>query len=420
MPSPKLPSLFFDAKAGGYWLPLPSAKYLLLGKTDVSLHMRHAGVDGEKDRKSGELSQLERLFMVAQTERSVDYAGPLAGHQIGAFETTDGKRILVTAQARIVEKAKSKSAPFIERFLSQLLGPEQTTALCHWLKVARTAQISRSFSPGQMLVLAGPPGCGKSLLQSLITEFLGGRVGKPYSYMVGETAFNSEICAAEHWQIEDENSSTDIRTRRKFAASIKDATVNLNVRIHAKGREAIALPLFRRITLSVNNEPDNLMILPPLDESILDKVFLLKCSMAKITSDREATWAWITKELPFFIAYVESLRIGPSVACPRFGVRAYHHPELLDALNEIASETLLLGLINEELRSEWEKNDEWEGTADELERRLRTSGFRFAVEKLLHYPSACGRYLGLLAGKLPERVKLRRSNGKNIWRIAKP
>ena len=422
MATAKLPSLFFDARAGGYWIPLPSSKFLLLSKTDVSLHMRHAGVDGEKERKGGELSQLERLFMVAQTERSVDYAGPLAGHCIGPFLTSDGKRVLVTSQARIPERGKGK-CPFIERFLEQLLGAEQMHVFALWLKVARRAQESGTFAPGQIVVLAGPSNCGKSLLQSLVTEFLGGRVGKPYPYMVGETGFNSEVCASEHWQIEDENSSTDIRTRRKFAASIKEATVNQNVRIHAKGREAVTLPLFRRLTLSVNDEPENLMILPPLDGSIMDKMHLFKCSMAKLPEDRAVTWQTIVKELPAFVAVCESFRIPKHMVCSRFGVKAWHHPELMEAVNDVAPEARLLALIDEVLETYWRKNDaadDWQGSAEELEKQLRASSFNFAVDKLLHYSSACGVYLGRIAAKLPGRFSLRRSNGKNIWRIQRP
>ena len=174
---------------------------------------------------------------------------------------------------------------------------------------------------------------------------------------------------------------------------------------------------------AVNDEPENLMILPPLDGSIMDKMHLFKCSMAKLPEDRAVTWQTIVKELPAFVAVCESFRIPKHMVCSRFGVKAWHHPELMEAVNDVAPEARLLALIDEVLETYWRKNDaadDWQGSAEELEKQLRASSFNFAVDKLLHYSSACGVYLGRIAAKLPGRFSLRRSNGKNIWRIQRP
>lgn len=415
----KLPELFFDARAGGYWLPLPCGRFLNLDKRDVAVHLRHAGLN--PDEQIGPLNALEKSYLVAQTERPVDYAGPLAGHAVGAFKTTDGKSVLVTQQAKIPDMTKLRSAPFYEKFLDELLGPEQLHHFCLWLMVARKSQLKGDFRPGQMCVFAGPSNCGKSLTQAIVTEFLGGRVGKPYRYMIGETAFNSDVCAAEHWCIEDENASTDIRTRRKFGASLKEATVNQLISVHAKGREAITLPLFRRVTLSCNDEPENLMILPPLDPSIIDKVNLYRCRMAKLPAERSETWERVKKELPTFIAYVMSLKVPTSMRCARFGVAAYHNADLMEAVSQVAPETRLLALIDQILETEWKHTGNvWSGTAEELEHHLRKSAFSYAVDRLLTYSSACGTYLARLAQHHPTRFEARKVKGKTQWLIREP
>jgi hypothetical protein len=414
----KIPELFFDARGDGYWLRLSSGRYLQLGKKDVSLHLMQAGL--VPDQMMGPMRAIDRAYWVAQVERSVDYAGPLAGHRCGAFCTQDGKRVLVTSEARIPDRGKDEDCPFLEKFLGELLGhdADQLSRLLGWFNVTRKAQLAGDFRPGQMLVLAGPSGCGKSLFQSFVTAFLGGRVGKPYRYMTAETSFNSDVCAAEHWAIEDENASTDIRTRRTFGASLKEATVNVEISIHAKGREAITLPLFRRVTLSVNDEPENMMILPPLDASILDKVMLFRCAPATVPEDRRKTWETILKELPAFVRLVEKHRIAERAKDRRFGVAAYHSPALLELLNDVAPETRLLNLVDEVMGADFGGPHKcWTGTAEELERCLRASPFSFAVEKLLHYSSACGVYLGRLAGRFPDRFHSAKVKGKTRWTI---
>jgi energy-coupling factor transporter ATP-binding protein EcfA2 len=428
---PPEPDIYFDARSGTYWLKLPhTPRFLNLDGRNVKLHLMRGEfrIDPEDDfgLKAG-----DRVLTTAQLERWVDYAGPLSGHGIGIVNLNAGGRILVTSAAYPVEPAKKSDCPMLERFMAELFGAEQADVVLYWLKCARESLAKRDFRPGQLLVLAGPSGCGKSLFQSIVTLLLGGRSAKPYRYMIGETQFNSDLAGAEHLVIEDENASADIRSRRKFGASIKEFTVNTEMSVHAKGRQAITLPTFKRMTLSVNDEPENLMILPPMDGSLLDKVTLLKCSPATIGEDREQTWKTITNEVPALCRHLSQIRVPARLKDARFGVKAYHHPDILELLCAISPEQRLLNLIDEVLftrRSgedakhfEERVGDGWQGTAEQLEREIRdpASGFGFAVDKLLYFASACGTYLARLASQQPERFIQKRSKGKSFWTIAR-
>jgi len=411
-----IPILFFDSRGSGYWLRLGSNRFLLLDSSNAKMHLREGGYSAEKF--IGSLNEIERELWFAQVGNSIDYAGPLAGHRCGLLVTSDGGKVLVTSEPKpdVFEVPTSKTRfPKLEKFLGELLGQEQFTYFLAWAKCARHSLYLGDFRPGQMLVLAGPSGCGKSLLQALITEFLGGRMAKPYRYMIGETTFNAELAAAEHLMIEDEHASVDIRARRKFGAALKDFTVNQSMSIHAKGRQAIILPTFKRISLSVNDEPENLMILPPLDASILDKLTFFKCSPAEIGADRKTTWHELTSELPAFASYLAQWKIPRSMRCSRFGVQAFHNAELLQLVGETSPETRLLALLEEVVFAK--RQVEWDGTAEELERELRCSPFAFAVEKLLYFSSACGVYLARLAHHDPQRFICRKHNGKTLWTI---
>lgn len=413
MEATKLPEVYYDQFSGGYWLKTDARRFLRLGTDDLKLHLRLAGL--RKDEMVGPLNQLEKATTTAQLERAVDYAGPLAGHRCGLMETTDGRRILVTSEPKDVftRSTADPECPHLEKFFGQLVGPVQLPFLLGWLKFARASLLAGDFRPGQMLALAGESGCGKSLLQALITEFLGGRMAKPYRYMTAQTPFNADLAGAEHLMIEDECASTDIRTRRAFGTAIKDFTVNSTQSIHAKGRTAVTLTTYKRLTLSVNNEPENLAILPPFDGSLDGKIILLKCAPARLAESREENWRKLAGELPNLAAYLQRWRVPKSLAEDRCGIKAYHHPELLEALNELAPEFRLLSLIDQCV-----KEFPWSGSAEALEVELRNASggvFRWSIERLLPYPSACGTYLGRLAQKLPDRVRSTRSKGKTRW-----
>ena len=103
-------------------------------------------------------------------------------------------------------------------------------------------------------------------------------MASPYQYMTGATLFNSEMFKAEHLVVEDNAASTDIRARRNFGSFVKTITVNECQPCFGKGRETLNLTPFWRLSISVNDEPENLMVLPPIDESIEDKLILLRRS----------------------------------------------------------------------------------------------------------------------------------------------
>ena len=126
---------------------------------------------------------------------------------------------------------------------SNMLGP-QTDYVYGWLKVALEYLRENKRGPGQALVLAGEHDTGKSLIQNLFTQLLGGRSAKPYRYMTEQTSFNSELFAAEHLVIEDKPASSDLRIRRKFGSYIKIVTVDETQSFHAKNRPALTLDRF--------------------------------------------------------------------------------------------------------------------------------------------------------------------------------
>lgn len=413
-----IPPIFFDERTGDLWFQTPGATHFKRQENRlIKLQLMKLGFNIELLSTSGIKAGDEKI-LEAVNFNSVVYAGALAGHKVGPLQLQTGQKILVTSQSKPIEPGRGRLTRLMAYF-EQLFGGQLPCALL-WLKFAHEALYKRSFRPGQLLVLAGPSGCGKSLFQKLVTVLLGGRQGKPYRYMTGNTQFNADLCAAEHLVIEDESAKMDIRSRREFGASIKDFTVNEMTSVHGKGKDAtFTIPLFKRCTLSVNDEPENLMILPPLDPSLTDKITILKCSRAEFwTDDRDEIWNALTEELPALVAYLRSLRVPKDMRDQRFGVVAYQHPDILEILTAISPENRMLDFIDAILFADG--GDFWTGSAAELEKQLLANGsFAWQVQKLLNFASACGTFLGRLKTKFPERFSQKKSDGKTLWTITK-
>jgi hypothetical protein len=413
---------YLVCNSGGRWLSHASASFKML--------LRKHGVS-TKIAEGSRLSPAEEIMLNIQDKRDVRYAGPLAGRDTGFYDEC-GVRFLVTDPPRITVPTAGEWNT-VRSFLLSLVGldsehgEEQFAVLLGWLKCAYEALAARKRQPGQALVLAGPVQCGKSLLQDFITALLGGRCAKPYRYMAGRTDFNSELFAAEHLALEDEQSTTDIRSRIQLGANIKAITVNEMHSCHGKNREAVNLRPFWRLSISLNDQEESLLVLPPITEDIADKLILLRCARPPTgfptgTPElRAAYWQRLTSELPAFIDYLIEYQIPPKLADERFGVTHFHHPELLCALESLAPQTKLLELIDREL---WQQtaDESWEGTASELENLLRheNSSVRFEAQRLLTWANACGAYLARIADKHPDRVTAHRTAQVRRWVIQPP
>jgi hypothetical protein len=410
---------YYDHNLGCYWFENERGEYIRINDRSLQLRLRDAGFSREPNRNE-ELSPVERETLHIQQSHSVDYAAPLAGYRKGLY-LTEGHRILVINSPVLIAPQPGSWAT-LDLVLSNLLG-QQTLYAYGWLKVALEFLRDNKRGPGQTLVLAGEHDCGKSLVQNLVTVLLGGRSAKPYRYMTEQTSFNSELFAAEHLMIEDEPASSDLRTRRKFGSYIKVVTVSETQSFHAKNRPALTLRPFWRLTISVNIEPHNLLILPELDDSLEDKVILLKATRSpmpmptRTPGERTAFWDTLVRELPAFVDFLLKWDIPEEKRSERFGITHYHHPEIRTAIDAIAPETRMLELIDRTvLRG---RSAPWEGTAAELQTVLEAAEPEEA-RALFDFVSAAGTYLGHLAKNAPNRVQKRGTGTGNRWTIHPP
>ena len=249
-------------------------------------------------------------------------------------------------------------------------------------------------------------------------------MAKPYLFMSGKTSFNSDLFEAEHLMVEDDIASSDIRSRRSFGNYIKQFSANEEVQHHAKGKQALTLKPLWRMSISCNEEPENLMILPPMDDSLMDKMIILKTYRnpmpvpTETPEERTAFQERIRSELPAYLHYMFNLEIPEPLRSPRYGIVAFQNPEILNAMNDIAPEFQLLELIDELFD---ERKVPWEGKAVNLECALQNCGETVTqARKLLHQSNTCGIYLGRLADKRPDRVTSRLINGSNHYTIVFP
>lgn len=404
-PTPRKIAAYYDTGRGGFWTQNSRGEWIPFTESSLRRLLKHEQLC-HIFSKEEQTHELEKLLIDLQKTHDVAYAGSIAGYKSGLHDIC-GQRVLVTTGPRLIVP-RDGDWNTLKTFLAELLG-DNVSVLYGWLKAGlKSLYAGPPWRPGQMLAFAGPAGCGKSLAQNLITELLGGRSAKPYRYMIGDTAFNSDLLQNEHLMIEDEAASTDLRIRRHFGSQLKNMIVNETQSLHRKGRDALSVTPFWRVTISLNDEPENLAVLPPIDESLKDKITLLRAFRFTPPYDaddipaRNAWRAKLSAELPAFVAWLRGYRVPSNRVNVRYGVNAFQDDELCGALEDLSPEQRLLQLIDN-LRPWGADNLPFEGTASELEEILLTKDKLGRVAKLLYFQTACGTYLSRLEHRQPGR-----------------
>jgi hypothetical protein len=432
-----LPPVYYHARETSYWRMDENNRWIKVNDASAkSFIAEHAY--SKCPPSPGANSEVDRCIMEIQARQNVAYVGPLAGHAGGIYRMGDSQ-ILVTDSPKFITPQSGPWPTLGALFRGMLVDGEvdQRPYFYGWIKNAMEPFRGRQWKASQLLAMAGPAGSGKSLTQNLLTAMFGGRNSKPYQFMMGHTQFNSHLFGAEHLMLEDESESVDIRSRRHFAANIKTLLTGRDQNCHGKHREALILHPIWRMSLSLNDDPERLQVLPPLDNDVRDKIIVVKvlrCRMPMPTgtsASDEAFWKKLVSELPAFLHYLEGWQVPDECMDGRYGIAAYQHPDIVQKLEQTTPELRLLELIDRQLFSRHDQislaeREEWEGSAMDLEGRLTNphSSVLFEARKLFTWQNSCGTYLGRLADSQNEhiagRIVSRKHNGQAIWTIQPP
>jgi hypothetical protein len=369
--------------------------------------------------------------------RPVSYAGPLAGYQAGFMRD---KSILVTSSPPKVIKPKQGSWDKIRTLAASLFvrmtgrkaySPEDIdlTAFNHllaWLLFGYEHTSGGIYTPGQLLVMAGPAGCGKSAFQDrVITQLFGGRSADPFAYLSGQDNFNAQLFGAEHLMMADKTSFAHYAGRRTFGEKIKDFVANRAQSCRAMYSVAQNLEPRWRMSLSTNLEEENLKVLPILEGSLEDKMMILKvveevpspfrgfCSPEEANAYGEA----MEEELPALLHYLqEEAYLQEQMRDSRYGVKAYHDPEIMAALRSASPEAEVLDLILDTISNPKIAGESAHQIYSKLTNSELNSDWRTA-QRMLNGPRALAQHLGKLQKAFPDLVYFHRHNTGRAWHL---
>jgi hypothetical protein len=423
------------------WVPLDAPAF--------KDYLKLKGFSDSSPRGGVENSKAVNEMLYTKIMRRVSYAGPLAGWRRSVMKFDDTRALIIKSPS--LPTPREGDTDVIEGFLTAVLvGREedgtpidQRPWFYAWWKHALKSLYAGEPTKGLAIAIAGEKGSGKTLLKDLIKLSFGGREVYPYRWMTGEDGFNLELAEAPLWVIDDEAANTRHEARAHLGAEIKKCVAASAIRFRGLHQQARTLCPFRRLVICLNNEPDRLLVLPPMDGDIDDKISLFRGYKNPYPMpvdshpDKVAFWAKLMEQLPCFVHALLTSDTS-EVEEGRFGVQPFHHPAIMQELLDVGGEGSTWELVEKWLRYEYNPDQAgapnwfcpikaadyeqgWQGTAQQLREALTSdwSPLSQYERREVQRPAWLGRHLGKLAKRHPLRVIRHRTATSNEWIILK-
>ncbi len=358
----------------------------------------------------GDCKELIEVCMeTIELDQAVDWSGQLAGFPRGVAEL-NGRSFLVT-QGYDIPNATPGACPLHREIIKQAFPiTDSHLVFCGWLRDAVRAIRANMHQPAPMLVMAGERKAGKSLLAHIAQQAMGGRAANPMTAWTGKLPWNDNLLGSELLLIDDSVASTDPRARKAFGSRFKEAIYAGNVEINTRRKSSIELRPVWRVMVCCNETPENLSVIPPLEDGIEDKIILLKVSPvtlplpAQTPEEKQEFQRALRDELPAFLHWIDQVKTPEHLSDNRSGVTAWQDTELLAAITELSPEQRMESLISlamakgfmgiDQGGKKWMSATEVQGVLQD-----RDSQTQQQAKTLLSYDANAGRYLSALIKK---------------------
>lgn len=393
--------LYWQSGGNFYMRPPGTDRWMPLNDNRMDMFLKGMGLSkGNPMNPTGEVEAMKMWVMV---NRPVDLVMNLAGYFPGLVTTPDGLKLLIPEGPRLVDPVAGEW-PLIAAIMEQLFvlpvdspdmppsfvlqgdrgrsrdvwswlcqpvlplppeGPaphvyDQRDVVYSWLRqwleiiTLRAAGKNVKRSAPAMIV-AGPKNSGKSLLtEYIIKPLMGNRVSDPSQFLAKDTTFNPDLYRAELAAMDDSPLGTDYESRRKMSEFLKQYVAGTVHRFHPKGKDAIVVPApVRRLMWAINDDKQNLMQLPLMNDSTMDKMTIVhvkKATLPMPTRTLEEYTAFgdaLAAEVPAFAHWLlHEFQIPEVLKGGRFGIEAVHAPDLMEELFEDSAHGGLLELVD--------------------------------------------------------------------------
>ena len=320
-----------------------SGRFVVCKEKEVEGYLRGCGLS-TKPGPGGSLSEVQIATNYIQSKQGCDGLAPFLYNPHKLVEY-DGKRYVNEQhQLKVMQPSKERGVwgpngnfPYLSAIFDHLLSPRsQMGALQAWMRYTYKHCYEMRPVPGQVLILCGLSGTGKTLIsQRVFGTILGGHKD-PSQMLTGRSIFGSELYHSGCWCSDDTPIEASQAGMDMFQAMIKRAVANQIHIYHKKHSIPHPIEWMGRLILTLNIDFHSIANIPPMDNSTEEKISIFRCSVEEAEKfkeflPREEGSKILDQELPCYCNWLLNTEIDPEYYSSetRYGLKPHHEESII-------------------------------------------------------------------------------------------
>jgi len=362
--------MYFDGKA--YWVKDGEGTWCDNNSENTQRYLVGRGL--RKEGRRGEVSEVERAMTHLAFNARVAGAFPFLYRNEDIVRIGHQKFLntlkLSPVQPDATVRSWGDGFPWIAKYLGEIFATDnQLEIFLSWLGHFYRSALEFKVRKGQAIFVSGDANVGKTFLSQRVIGGLMGGVGEAQRYLLGEEQYNSSLFEKPVWTIDDAVAGADPKSHGRYSQIIKKTVANFTLVYRRMFSDPLTLPWEGRIVVTLNDDPESILMLPNIDTSMLDKVMFFKAS--KTTVSFGGAEAKVAAEMPAFASFLAAHKIPEHLrGDERYGVKPYHNAELRQRANDNSKGVEFLQLLHlwrtSYFLSQDEKVTEWVGNSTAL------------------------------------------------------
>lgn len=350
---------YFDGT--GYWRLDYKGDWQWFNQDNTNLWLRvERGLSGSKKPKET-ASEVEQALYAIQSMHRIEATAPFTFTD-EQFVEWNGETYLNTNRRRPMCPAgegygNPENFPWLREFFHNFFDSHPSEKVHpREYYLAELQRAYRGFyesvpTQGHVVILAGGPGKGKSLLTTFILRRIFGSAADAGGFLVAGKGFNKSLGESAIWFVDDNQSAGSFSSHKAFSEVLKKHVATPEVVWEPKFKDARSIPWYGRIYVSCNDDADSISIVPDLDINILDKISIFKVNpdwTARFLPNKEMEEV-IVNELPYFLRWLlDEFEPAEGVLTPdkpRYGIRPYWHIDIVKTARESSAQYRLAEVL---------------------------------------------------------------------------